>query len=42
MPPTVQEALTAEHHKRTQQLTTVIEQLKLEKEGSQQAFDKYR
>ena len=42
MPPTVQEALAAEHHTRTEQLTSVIEQLKVEREGSQQAFDKYR
>jgi hypothetical protein len=42
MPPTVQEALAAEYHTRTEQLTAVIEQLKVEREGSQQAFDKYR
>lgn len=42
MPPTVQEALAAEYNTRTEQLTAVIEQLKVEREGSQQAFDKYR
>lgn len=42
MPPTVQEALAAEYHTRTEQLTSVIEQLKIEREGSQQVFDKYR
>ena len=42
MPPTVQETLAAEYHTHTEQLTAVIEQLRVEREGSQQAFDKYR
>jgi hypothetical protein len=42
MPPTVQEELSAEFSRQTGLLESAIEQLKMEKEGSQQAFDKYR
>lgn len=42
MPPTVQEELTAEFRRQTGMLEATIEQLRMEKDGSQQAFDKYR
>jgi hypothetical protein len=42
MPLTVQEELSAEFTRQTGLLESTIEQLKMEKEGSQQAFDKYR
>lgn len=42
MPLTVQEELTAEFTRQIEQMTAISDALKMEKESSLQAFDKYR